>query len=475
MTRLYITLFIVLSTLVTKAASNHEIKIPDNYKNLKTFSGKHLDSSSFHLIFSKNKKNDSFEMFFYFFKDEEIIKFPSLISASSYSVVANHSTDNEIILFLSYTFNDEPFIKKITYNLNTEKVSETKPISHKNFYLAVPDKGRTILVYKSKSSFRIDDYVNNNLAIKKSANIVRRGLLHQFLKNESISYVRTDEFVKNGATNTIKCYLDNNVLYLTRDSQKKVLKKGDKFGFTYSELNLTQLLKIDLNLKNISFDLSTFENKENLFDTTSYYHSGKLYQYSLSSSKGIISIYDTETKELLSDFLINDSLTNIITSDNFIGISKYISKASRSKYVPTITVNSTKTNFVRVLLDYVDVTYYYNPMLMHNMWMQQQMFHQQSVQRAFGPAIYDEIIVENYLKEEKDHFFELVFDNSGNFIKDNIPELYYKEINKKKYTDIINRDKKTKFLSTCFLENSCRYIFYDVEKKVLVINSVPLD
>ncbi len=480
-------IFLCSQAILATEIINNQITLPKHYKTENTFSGDLSETSSFHLIFTKNKKTKKFEVFSYLFDGEKIDKLPSFINEKSYSVVSFHQKNNILSLLLSYKIKKESFVKRIDFNLITKDKTEQQPFKNDDFLNSIRQKDTSILIYKNDDSFKIVSYIGNSTPTSKELKFKgKKDKLKKFFKDKSVSSVKTDEFVANGSTSDVRVYFENNTLFFTKDTEDPFQINVVGIDLNNKRTNVTQVLKFDLNRPNLTPNFVTFKNasEKKFKKATSFLSNNKLFQLALSKDTGIINISDINTGTSLNTIILNETLTSKAKGNpDFKDITSFLKKAGKNRYKATITANKTKTDKIRVRIDYVDIAYNYNyDWWWHHqqfIWQQQQhqMFIQQqvrSIPTGFGPRQPNNDIYP-FVFSEKKRFFELVLDANGQLLDEDLPESFYKEIDKKEYIDKLEDIKGYSMQSSCFLTDSFRFIAYNKKMKKFVIQTNSID
>lgn len=478
---IFIVLFLFTATTVI-GSDQVEIKIPRYNKKINTFSGKYSDTQSFHIIFTRNLRKRNYESFFYLYDGKQVINFPILENHESYDVVSYHSKNGVINLILSYTSKERDYKRIVSYDTTSLSIKQSNPISHQDFLTSISEKEESVLIYKSDKSFRISHFIGSQEPQKKSLDISRIHVLYKFFNEQSVSVIKTDEFVANGSTNSIRIYKDKNILYFTRDSNKPLNTSIKNLSFNNMNSNITQLFSLNLNEDTINTRFFTIRSN-NIIEfkkTISFVKDHKLYQLSLSKKNGVISIADIYDASKQKSYFLDTSIAKYINGNSsFSGIDDFLKNANKSKYIPTLTINKTMSNNLRIRLDYVDINYYYNNYWFHHWHMQQhQIFMQQNMQRlvptGFGPFTENDTTFENATVLLEKRFFELIVDPNGVLLESDNTKLFYKQYNKKKYYKVLNENKKLKHISSCFLENDFRGFAYNKKTKRFIFENYKL-
>jgi hypothetical protein len=478
-----ISLFLIVQNFNATEIFNNQIKIPKHYKTENTFSGDLSDTNSFHLIFAKNKNTKNYEVFSYLFDGENIQILESLTNKESYSVVSFHQKNEILSLLLSYKIKKTTFLKRVDYNLTTKVKSEITTIPHDDFLTSIRQKDKSILIYKTDDFLRILTFSGNEASMNKELLFKDNSDVEIFFKNNSVTSIKTDEFVSNGATSTLRLYYENNTLFFTKDSDEPLNINIVGISLNNKKANTTQLLKLDLKDSLLMPKFLTFKNvgEEKFKKATSFFSNNKLFQLALSKKVGFINISDANTGISLNSISIDKKLANSIKGNpNFIGIEKFLKNAGKNKNNITITANKTKTNKTVVRVDYVNINYSYN----YNWWWhhQQFMWHQQqhqmfinnavrNIPSGFGPRIIDDFVFENGFILKEKRFFELLIDTKGELLNEDLPETVYNNIDKKIFIDRLEEVSNYSLESSCFLEDSFRFIAFDKNLKVFIIQT----
>jgi hypothetical protein len=489
MNKLILLLLFVLSTVsYANCIDGNEIKIPKDYKTETTFSGDLQNDKSFHLIFAKDKKKKTYTVFSYLFDGTNIEKLPNLISDKSYSILSFHQSNDILTLLVTYKVKKKSFLKKIDYNTFNKTKTESEPIIHDDFLTSIRKQNRSILLYKSDDKLQISDYKNSDNAIQHEYQFnSKKDDVFNFFKNKSVTTIKTDEYVPNGAVNDVRLYFEDNQLTFTRDSDEPLNINIGGIVLNNKKTNTTEVLRFHLNDKILIPKIGVYKNQENIKfkKATSYIFGNKLFQLGLSKNNGFVKISNIKENSTLNSFALNDELSKFIKGNkDFEGIEKYLKTAGKNKYNATVTVNKTKSDKLRLRVDYVDITYSYN----YNWWWHhhQLMWHMQQhqimIQQAtrniptgFGPRVACEDAFLNATVSKEKRYFELLIDIKGQLINEDLPDLLFKNIDKKAHINELEEITNYLYESSCFLDNSFRYIAFDKKTKSFFIKTKSLE
>lgn len=447
-------------------SSFNEIVIPKNYKVSKTFSGDLSGTDSFHLIFTKNKKTKTYKVFSYLFDGKTATELPNFITIKPYNVLSFHYKNNVLSLLLTYNIKKKKsFLKRIDYNLKDSTFKESKDLQHEDFFEVIRVKDRSILIYKKNEVLSIREFIGNNPVIVKKLIIDKSSSFEQYFKDNYITSVRNDEFVRNGSISKLKLYYNNQGLIFTKDT--------DLF-------RNTEIISLNLSKDSLFTKKKSFDNELNgkFQKMASFFADDKLYQFIQTKEKSYINIFNLDNTSKLNVIILDEKLNTYVKNNpKFQGITNFLKHSKKEQYITTITANSTKNNKIRIRLDYVDINYSYN----YNFWFHQQMMRQmqQDLMRpklpsGFGPNNIEDYAFNNATVSKDKRFFELIIDAEGNLLNEELSKTVYKEIDKKREIDNLKGINHFKFQSSCFLKNSYRYIAYDKSSKGFIINSYQL-
>ncbi len=448
--------------------ANNFIKLPKHFKTENTFSGNLSDNRSFHLVFSKNKKNKMYTVHSFLFDGDKITELTPFENKKSYSVLSFHQDKDILSLLLTYKIKKDSYIQRVDVNTMTNEIIKNEPKEHDDFLTVIRDNNRSILLYKNDDKFVISQFNGTNEVVEFTLNLKENIEFKDFIGSTSIDAVKTDEFVANGSTLSSRVYLDQSNLIFTKENVSD---------------NYTELVKIPLNnLELLPSKIKRFDNKKEVKafkKFTSFYHNNKIYQFGNDKKEANVKIHNINTNSS-TNININSSLDSKIKgNESFSGMEEFLKKAGKNKYNTTITVNPTKDNHVKVRVDYVDVnySYHYNWWWHHQqfmMWQQHNMMMNNirtSVPGGFGPSQPNDLYFNTYLIEKEKRYFELLLNDSNEILNDNSSKYKYKDVDKKKYIKKLESISDLRHESSCFSENSYRYIGYSRKLKGFIFQT----
>lgn len=472
MTKLFIFIGLIISQAIfSTTVVNNEIVLPEDFIPKSTYSGDISANKSFHLIFTKNKKDNKFYAFTYINNGNDILELPSFSSIKESSIVSYHTDANNLSLIVNVVLKDKSFYKIINYDLNSKKSTESLLFANDHFLASIKQKNASILIYKYDTFLKFITIKGVNKPVEKIIELDTN--LNLFFKNQTISSVKTNDYVFYGATETIRIYNYNNMLYFTRDSKEPIDFKNEViiplFKFRY---NVVQTLKIDLNQDKLTPVLNTFYNEDKLpfKKSTSYLYKDKLVHLEFSKKKGVVNFYDLNTNK----FIISISIENLFedyinTNKEFIGITNYLKLANKNDLLPTISVNETIDNNFRVRLDYVKTNFKYNYdwMLYHqdfySFHYQQILLNkatQKSIQESFDLTKPDDVAFEKTSLIPSKYNFEILFDKNGKLLNSEFPKTLFNINNRYSYISELEDNDSFSLVSSTHLKDNFRALVY---------------
>lgn len=458
--------FVLLFVSVSYANNviNNLVKLPKHFKVEHTFSGDLNETESFHLIFSKNKKNKLFTIHPYVFDGTNITPLDNITNDSSYSLVSFHRDNNILSLLLSFKEDKKDFIKRININLLSKEIEESDAIENEDFSTSIREENRSILINKNKKEIRIVEFKNKSdiKVLKYSYN--KRDDKYRDFFDANIEAVKTNEFVANGSVAELRAYLDGENIIFTKEIKENISTEVVSIPLNKKELFPSKILVFKLN------------NSDNTYKKiTSFYHDKKLYQFANNKKHGEIKITSTSSKKG-STIKLDQSLTQqLVQKHNFKGFDDFLKAAGKSKYNTTLTINNTEDGNLKVRVDYVNIeySYHYNWWWHHRM-MHMHMMHQQiqfNAPAGFGPTQPNDFHFNTYDIPKEKRYFEFVINNQNEVISNTKTKTLYKEVDKKEYIDKLEEIQDYKQESSCFLENSFRFIAYSKKNKGFIIQT----
>ncbi len=463
MKKLLTLLLLIAISFSFSPPNSSTLKLEKGYEVIGTFSGDFNSDDSFHLIIAKNTKAKQHELIPVNNKDGNLIRLQPIVFKKQPSIVSYHSNDNGVSIIASYEEKKDELMQVIDLNLETGTHTRSKTFPAKGFKTAIRKEDKNHLLFSNEND---DLYVktimdcNNINSLRVALSEENKGVL-EGLDDETIDAVKTDEYVQNGSINSIKAYVIDNDIVLTRDDNK---------GKSTNVLRFAANAKGDLDIKSKSYNFNAFEKHKK---TSTYVNEDKLFQLLLSKKKMTFNVINLSSDKLEALNLSDGTITK--KSIGFTSLEDFIKQATKGSKEPTVTVNTSKEGKSVIRADYVDkadYSYNYNWWWHHQwhhqmmmMWQQQQMMRQIKVNTptGFGPKL---ILEDIYYKPVKHHYFEIVIDADNIIDQDATTETKLLKVDKKKHIKELKEKKGLDHMSSVFLGDTFRSFVYDKKSKV---------
>lgn len=463
-------LFITISFSFSPPNSS-TLKLEKGYKIIGTFSGDFNNENSFHLIIAKNTKAKQHELIPVNNKDGNLIRLKPIVFKKQPSIVSYHSKNNKISIIASYKEKKDELMQVIDLHLDTGTQSRSETFLAKGFKTAIRKQDKNHLLFSNKNNDLIVKTISNHQMItdlKIAFNDTNKSVLED-LEDESIDAVKTDEYVQNGSINSIKAYVIDNDIVLTRDDNK---------AKSTAVLRFAANAEGDLNIKSKSYGFNDFEKHKK---TSTYVNNDKLFQLLMSKKKMAFNIINLSSDKLEALNLSDATITK--KSKGFTNLNDFIKQATKGSKEPTVTVNTSKEGKSVIRADYVEkanYSYNYNWWWHHQwhhqmmMWQQQQMMRQIKVNTptGFGPKLRLEDV---YYKSSKHHYFEIVIDANNSIDQNATTETKLLKIDKKQHIEDLKDKKGLDHVSSVFLGDTFRSFVYDKKAKLFKFEDKQVD
>ncbi|MEP5256011.1 MAG: hypothetical protein ABJQ39_13200 [Winogradskyella arenosi] len=435
----------------------NSISLADHYKIEGTFSGNTEGENSFHLIIAKNTNTKNFEIIPYLYQEEEIIKLKAVTFEKLPSVLSFHNNDDILSLVTQSKVGRDEMINVVDLNLSSGAFSISEAIDTDDFKTLIRKKDKNIMVFSDKEEVKIIDVQGaetmNTITVKADASSA------DFLKalsNSNLDAINNDEFVANGSISTFRAYSDGASVLITEENTKEALTNVVQIPLEGDSEQTAKTLifggeKPDLKIKK----------------STSYVNNDKLYQLQLGKEVAVLDVFGIDSYFKSSTDLMNVKPSG--SADNFESTKAFTKQAAKKVNEPTVTINATKDNKLKVRFDFVNKnTYNYRyDWWWHHHWQMQQMqlMMQQNMRHSvpsFGPAA----VSDYYYVGENKSYFEITIDASGGVVDGASSETLYQEIDKKAHIKALEENKKLKHTSTVFTKTTFRYLAYNKKTDV---------
>jgi len=441
-------------------ANEVEIQLSKKEKVMRTFSGDLNHKKGFQSVLIKNGVTKKYEILPIFINENgKITYFERVSYKKEPRIISFHMNNENLTLLVKEKYKDKEIqiidintiSKKITSKVIKRKLASEKIIRLNDKTILFNKIGRKLVFTSIENGENIDE---KDITFEKG-----NELLRTFFKDDNITVVNTNEFVKNGSitANSIY-YVDGSVLFINNIKSK------------------TSLLSFDLdNLKNyktIEIDNNEFEK---IKDSNTFLYGDKVISTVTGKDDTIIKI--TNILDNKNDFNISvkDKLASLLDKKLVEG---FLKNASKSKFKPTVTANTSKDNNIVINIDFVEKSKYY---YQHDWWMmhwmmQQQMLHMQQMQHInnmshnFGPNIQNEYDV--FSSEEKKTSMQFVLSPSFKVLPEASKETKFIEYDS--YLEQYKEDKAKKKLTAVFTKDNYYIIYYSKETKKIIIEKKSL-
>lgn len=453
---------ILLCAFLWLPVKDNKVKLDKKYKVQGTFSGNTSGENSFHLILAKNKEDKTFEVLPYSYEGESLNAIAPVVFDEEVHIVSFHNNDDVLTLITQKKIKRDTFLNIVDVNLSTGEHEVSAPIDAEHFKTVLRTKDQNYLVFAKFNQLIIKEVIS--AADIKETELLSNLENEDFLKRlseQGIDALNQEGFTTNGSIKDYRLYKNDDQIIITKDSNKS---------------HKTRVLKINLDEKEeANGAITTYESKdgmEKVKKETSYFLDNKIYQLKVSKKDAVINIFNLDNEKSENINLSSSRMMEVVSNKE--SLSNFSKQATKSKNQPTITVNPTTSNALKVRLDYVNVNEYsyqnnwwwHHQWMMQNMMWQQQMMQQQMMRNVqnslprFGPNP-PEVFIPVKASASSNSYVEFAIDPRNQLLdaKDLIP--IHKDIDKKKYIDKLEAKTYLKTASTVFTDNAFRYFAYN--------------
>lgn len=425
------------------------ITLEDHLKVVSTFSGEMSENNSFHLIVAKNKDTKQYDLIPVKHSNGDLQKLDYISFEVAPEILSFHSSGSLVSLFVSVKVKKERvfFVVDIDYSSGQSNISNR--IYSDDFITVLRKKDKSLALFISDEEIRVFK-IENSKEIKVIKVRPKNDL--EYLKELSkgfIDPVNSDEFVTNGSLSNKRAYCFNEDLLISVENViegKTTVVKIPLYDELFEHLNI-----------NVYRD-------SKLKKSTSYIVDNKLFQLKTDKENGVVNIYDINSDDKSKIDLSNSFIAN--KSSDFESVEKFLRSASKNNNEPTISVNKTTDKKLVLRIDFVNkLTYLYNSnWWWHHMQFQQDFMRFQNQQMmnsipSFGP--YSDIDFDDFIKEDTDHFFEILIDEENNVLNETKYTTIHKDIDRSGYIDRIEGLKALDYASSVFLNNTFRCFVFE--------------
>lgn len=469
---------VFLILFLISSAPNKEIKLEKTQKVLSTFSGNVDDTSSFHLILTKNLKDNKHNILPFVFEEEAVNEMPAIEFDNKFEFISFHTNGDIITLITKTKINKEPSIDVMDIDISTGKMTRSEQIFNiEDLKTVVRGPNKNVLLYVNE--LEISTVTINSANDFKESFILKNNDNEEFftrLEEKRIDAIKTSEYTEDGSVNEFKAYLINQELMLTQDDQL---------------LGQTNVLKLPTTVDGQQFiELETFTHKsEKRFKkNSSYINNNKLFQLRVGKQDVDLNIFDLDNGKVKTIDLNNSKVLS--HSSDKEATDNFIKGALKSRNQPTIAINTATNSSYSIRLNYENkktYRYYDNWWWHHNwMWQQNMMFDQmvRDQQRQlmnnlpkFGPSATtpEYVLYDNDVLKKRNTAFEIGLDANGEIVPVSDIKTVFKAIDKKAFIDKLEEDKYLRHTSSTFTDEYCSFITYNRKTRAFTIKREQLD
>lgn len=462
-----VTIWFMLLMQFGFAADLFSVKLSENQKLESTYSMILKNDKSAHFLMIKNTDSKNFVTRIFVVDENKKTKELEAIQTKEEPNIISSRFANNTISFINYssknktaTFVDIDLTTGKNLSNTLENIDEPEIILNDEY------KSVLINILKNSSELEILVSENANQVQSHSLNNISKEIFADFksvLKNNPDA-INQNEFVKNGSIKNERVYLNNNLLYFTKDTNK----------------DETQVFTIDLKKPNYVDSAYYYLDLNNTnLDKNSYVFQNTLIMSGTEKDNVVLKLYDLDKKNLLKQIALNQEIFKNLSPE---AVKQFLAEGKKSSLKLTTSLNKTKANTYQVTLDRVQkntYNYYYNWWWHHQFMMMQQQQQMQMMRnsmptapRGFGPSN-NFLDYENFIEE--DSYQSLIFELNSDFTYINTKsEPVYNTTNKKEFIKDLEENKNMKKVSTSFLDSEVHCVYQDKNTKQIIIDSKPL-
>ncbi len=455
--------FILIISFNSFATDAFKYKLKDHQKFEQTLSVDIDKKSSLHMLIVKNKKSGKKELIPFFIDEQKAIKELSTLAFDDEPQLISFHTNGNTLTLINY---DEGNLYIDDIDTSTGKLlnrKQHKDVDKPEHVFKQAHKTTFLKVFKKGKSIEFTHVENSNLSIVNKLDTPKdlQNKVKDILK-ENVDVVNTNEYVKNGSISKTQAYFEGEILMLVYDEKDDEqvetlkIKLNDENPFTYQNYSATAL--------------------EKLKNSNSYFKDDKLFVVNSGKEDVEMNIFNASSGKKEKRLSLKKEMafaeTDLEKRENFIKQSR------RSINKPTVTLNETKEGNFAVRMDFVNIkTYSYNDLwwMHHHMIMMNQMHIQQQQHRMMmGPNISLLEIDDLYTKNTSTSI-SFVINKNLDLMKNASLETIYNDVDTKKYSEELNKNKEIRNKSLAFLKDEYHYIYTDKKENNVYIETKALE
>lgn len=471
-------LSILLLLFLMAFVPNKEIKLEKTQKVLSTFSGNINDTSSFHLILTKNLKDNKHNILPFIFEEEGVNEIPAIEFDNKFEFMSFHTNGDVITLITKTKIGKETSVDVMDIDISNGEVTRSDQIfgiedlktvvraQNKNVLLYVNELEMSTVTIHSANDFQESFVIKNN----QNEEFFTR------LEERQIDAIKTNEYTEDGSVNEFKAYLIGEELIVTQDDQL---------------LGQTNVLKLPTTVDGQQFiEIETFtqKSKKRFKKNSSYINNNKLFQLRVGKEHIDLNIFELDNGDVKT---VDLNTANVLRhSSDKEATENFIKGSLKNRNQPTLAINAATNNSYSIRLNYENKKKYryFDNWWWHHDWMWQQnlMFdqmvrdHQRQLRNnlpKFGPnSTTPEYLLYDHLgMKKKNTAFELGLNANGEVVPISDIKSVFKAIDKKAYIEKLEEDKYLRHTSSTFTDEFCSFITYNRKTKTFTIKREQLD
>jgi len=447
------------------ASDGFKYQLKDHQKFEQTISVDLNKKSSLHMLIVKNKNTGKKELIPFYINEQKNIKELSTLLFEDEPELVSFHTNGTTLTLINYdegnlyiddidTSTGELIDRK--QNKDVEKPEHVFKQVNKTTFVKVDKRGKHIEFTQVENS-RVSTVKKLETPEKLQDKVTD-------IFKENVDKVNTNEYVKNGSISKTQAYFEDETLMLVYDEKDDEqietlkIKLNDENPFTHQNYSATALTK----LKN----------------SNSYFKDDKLFVVNSGKEDVEMNVFNVDSGKKEKRLSLQKEMA--FAEKDLEKRENFIKQSRRSINKPTVTLNETKEGNFAVRMDFVNIkTYSYNDMwwMHHHMIMMNQMHIQQQQQHMrmmMGPNI-SFLEIDALYTKAKSTSISFVINKNLDLMKNASLETVYKDVDTKKYTEELNKNKEIRNKSLAFLENEYHYIYTDKKENNVYIETKPLN
>lgn len=461
------TILLLLCFQISFATDPVKIELPEKARVEGTYSFTVEENKSMHLIIAKDRGNKQYIVKPVLVFPDRSIQYFEMIELELLPRIMAHHTYQEKIIITGHNYKEKELV---IIELNTKDGShQTRMVrNQKSPDFVLSSKNESYLVKRPGSSKRLfvqrirnsEDEEQIQIDIPKTKRS-RFKHIYDLWGTE----INQNEYVSKGSVIENKVYVDgNNLIFTERTTVASsvdcmIVKLDDEPALIFKNQRGSGIYKPK--------------------DFNSYYLDGMMFTVASNKEDLVFSTYKMEMQQELARISLKNDL-----SQKYDNIPEFLKWLAKGKISPTLTVNPTTDGNYLVDINLVDNReYFYRYYDFCPMWMTNDFFWQQHNQHVqdvinnlpppprFKPSLE---MYENmdalYTNGKEFETLQFVVDKNGNLLKEGSMETIEAFVDKDKFIDQFEDDKKKLHLSYSFTDTTMSYIYQDKKSKDVFVS-----